>query len=193
MEEQPMRRYKLTDIFLAFALITLVFPAMVLAQTDPGPTWKGVPLIPVITALATVITGIFAYLGRKIGAANDAAAAQRNAAAAMIRLGAIAFALVGKLWDRLSREFQLRFADGVIDAADKLAFRKIVAEELEEFTSKEELEKLAVAAGLPMPGIIAWVAEYAIDRLTKAHNPSISEVSATAYPVRDDLAIPSDG
>jgi hypothetical protein len=178
---------RISKFTMFFIFTVLVFPLAVLAQEvagDAGPTWKGIPILPVLSVLATIITGLLGLVGRRISAANAAAERASKAQAAMVRLAAIGFALVGKLWGRLSREFQLRFADGKIDDADRAAFRDIVEEELEAFTSREELQKIAEAAGLPLPGIVAWVAEYAIDRLTKAHDPRASDVSAGTFAVK---------
>lgn len=171
--------------FLVFVVALLLVPLVTLAQdsTMPGPTWNGIPLLTLFGLLATVITGLLTYLSKKIGAANEAAAAQSSASAAMIRLGAIGFAMVGDLWTTFSAEFQKRIADGQIDADDRAAFRALITTKVEQYTSREELEKLAVAARLPLPGIIAWLAEYAIDRLTQAHDTRNTTVSAGAFPV----------
>jgi hypothetical protein len=167
------------------ALLVVALPAPAFAQADgDGFVWNGIPLGPVLALLATIVTGILGYLSRKIAAANDAARNQATVQAAMVRLGAIAFAMAGDLWDELSREFQARVADGTFDADDRAAFKALIQRKIEHYTTKEELEKLAVAARLPMPGILAWVAEWVIDRLSKAHDPNVTEVAAGAFPVK---------
>lgn len=166
-------------------LAVLLSPAAVLAQTeaDPGPSYRGVPLSPLFAVLATVVTALLGWLGRKLASANEAAKEASKAQLALTRLGAIAFAMVGDLWTDFSREFQVRIADGKIDADDRLAFRALVDAKVEKYTSREELGKLAAALNLPMPGVIAWLAEWAIDRLTAAHDPDVPAVSSGAYPV----------
>jgi hypothetical protein len=165
------------------AVVFLATPAI--AQEvfqDTGPTWKGISILPLISALATIVTGLFAWLGRKIGAANDAAKDKSTVEAAFIRLGAVAFAMAGDLWTKLSTEYQTRIADGSFDAADREAFKTIIGREIERYTSREELVKLAEATKLPLPGVIAWVAEWIIDRLTKANDPDIVAVPSMYAP-----------
>lgn len=186
---------KITSLMKFLVVLTITFLAtQAIAQEvmDTGPTWKGIPLLPLITTLATIITGLFTWLGRKIGAANDAAKNKANAEAAFIRLGAVAFAMAGDLWTILSNEFQVRIADGTFDKADRDAFKEIINRQIEKYTSREELEKLAAATGLPLPGVIAWIAEWVIDRLTKANDPDIMEVPSMYAPrVQGTLADPS--
>ena len=169
---------------IIFAVCFAFVPLFALAQ-EAGTgaiTYKGFDLTPVITILLTLAASAFSWAKLKIAKANEAAAQKENAAAAFVRLGAIAFAMAGELWGVLSAEFQTRIADGKIDADDRAAFKSIIEQKIEKFTSKAELEKLAKAANLPLPGVIAWVAEYVIDRITKAHDASNSSVSAKAFP-----------
>lgn len=179
-----MKRSSYLEILVAAALVAVVFPLVALAQaTGTGPSYRGFDLGPIIAGLVTVIGALLAWVGRKIAKAQEASAEQSRAETAALRLAAIGLAMVGDLWHELSREFQLRIADGKIDADDREAFRQMVAAKIEQYTSADELKKIAEALGLPLPGIIARVAEYVIDRLTKAHDPSTPEVSAKAYPV----------
>jgi hypothetical protein len=169
-----------------FVLVALMLPFAALAQEATGPTFKGFDLTPVIAGLVAVIGALLTWVSRKVASSQAASADKSRAETAAIRLAAIGLAMVGDLWDEMSREFQLRIADGEIDADDREAFRHLVSAKIEQYTSADELKKIAEALGLPLPGIIARVAEYAIDRLTKAHDPSTPEVSAKAYPVAAD-------
>jgi hypothetical protein len=166
-------------------LAALAVPAVALAQpVEVQPVViKGWDITPFIGAFLFAMTALLTYLAKKIGAAQDAVKAESGAKAAAVRLGAIGFAMIGDLWDSLSREFQTRIADGVIDANDRAAFGKIVESKIEKYTSADELKKIAEALSLPLPGIIAKIVEYAIDRLTRAHDPEMTDVSAKAYPV----------
>ena len=178
-----MKRLGYIDLLILFAL---TFPLAALAQAatgDSGPTFHGFDLTPIISGLVVVVGALFTWLARKVAASQDASAEKSRAETAGLRLAAIGLAMVGDLWNELSREFQLRIADGKIDADDREAFRTLIASRIETYTSAEELKKIAEALGLPLPGIIARVAEYVIDRLTKAHDPLTPEVSAKAYPV----------
>lgn len=169
--------------FVALALPAFVF-AQTLAQESTGFTFKGFDLTPLIAGLVAVVGGLLAWVGRRISSAQQASAELSRAETAGLRLAAIGLAMVGDLWDEMSREFQVRIADGKIDADDREAFRRLVAGKIETYTSADELKKIAEALGLPLPGIIARVAEYVIDRLTKAHDPVVLEVSDLAYPVK---------
>jgi hypothetical protein len=184
-------RYRLLDVMVSLALVALFFPLLALAQAatpSTGPTFRGYDLTPLIGAAVTILTGLFAWLAKKIAAAQSASAEASRAQTAQLQLAAIGLAMVGDLWNELSREFQLRIADGKIDADDRQAFRDLIQSRIEKYTSADELRKIAEALGLPLPGIIAKVAEYVIDRLTKAHDPSTPDVSAKAYPVDEPAA-----
>jgi hypothetical protein len=182
-----MKRTGYLDLLIAAAFAALLFPLAALAQTSApaGPTFKGFDLTPLIAGAITIVGALFAWLARKIAAAQTASAEKSRAELAALQLGAIGLAMVGDLWTELSAEFQRRVADGKIDAEDREAFRRLVAAKIEKYTSAEQLKVIAEALGLPLPGIIAKVAEYVIDRLTKAHDGAIVEVSAKAYPVAE--------
>lgn len=189
-----MRRFTFVELLLVAALVTVAVPLVVLAQTTAtGPTIRGFDLTPIIAGAIAVIGAVFAWLSRRIADSQAAAAERSRAETAALRLGAIGLAMVGDLWNELSREFQLRIADGKIDADDREAFRQLVAGKIEKYTSADELKTIAEALGLPLPGIIARVAEYVIDRLTRAHDPSITDVSAKAYPVDAEPAFTDAG
>lgn len=149
-------------------------------------TFKGWDITPLVGIAITVITAALGLVAKKIAAWSASSTALTNTQRAQIKLAEIGFSMVGDLWTQFSREFQLRIADGKIDAEDREEFKRLVSENIEKYTSKEELAKIADALGLPLPGIIARVVEYVIDRLTKAHDPSTPEVSAKAYPVDED-------
>lgn len=189
-----MRYFMFVGLLLVAAFVAVAVPLVVLAQTTAtGPTIRGFDLTPIIAGLIAVIGAVFAWLSRRIAVSQEAAAERSRAETAGLRLAAIGLAMVGDLWNELSREFQLRIADGKIDADDREAFRQLVASKIETYTSAEELKKIAEALGLPLPGIIARVAEYVIDRLTRAHDPSITDVSAKAYPVDGEPAFTDAG
>lgn len=178
-----MNRFILTAL-----AVLVVFPVIALAQTlaqeSTGFTFRGFDLTPILSGLVLVIGAAFAWVSKKIAAANTATAANAGASTALLKLGNIGFSMAGDLWSQFSVEFQKRIADGKIDADDREYFRLMVKQNIEKYTSAEELKKIADALGLPLPGIIARVAEYIIDRLTKAHDPVIEEVSDLAYPVK---------
>ena len=176
------KKGKRWDGLLVLALLAL--PFTVLAQeAAPAITFRGFDLSPLIGLLITIVTGLFAWLARRIAAAQAASAQQSAAQTALLKLSALALTMAGELWSEFSAEFQRRIADGQIDAADREAFRQLVAAKIEKYTSAEELRKIAEALGLPLPGIIAKVTEFVIDRLAKAHDPVIQDVSAKAFPV----------
>ncbi len=144
-------------------------------------TFKGLDLTPLLQVLISTVVPIVA--GLLLRAQNKIAAANAQDAA-WKRLAGIGLAIAGDLWHSLSTEFQTMIADGKIDEAERAAIKKMVEQKLEQYTSRGEIEKIAVALGLPLPAVIAWVAEYLIDRLTKAHDPMTPDVAEGAYPVR---------
>lgn len=183
-------------ILFTFACIAILhgYPcsSVALAQTavtaPAGPTYHGFDLTPLISGLVVIIGGLLAWLGRKVAAASSASEQLSKAQRAQLQLAGIGLAMVGDLWNELSVEFQLRIADGKIDADDRAAFKRIVEAKLEKYSSAEQMKGIAEALGLPLPGVIAKIVEYIIDRLTKAHDPRIAEVSAKAYPIDADDA-----
>jgi hypothetical protein len=133
-------------------------------------TFKGIDLTQIIGIVISIIGALLVKAQAKIAASSAKSAA-------WAQLANIGLSMVRDLWDDLSREFQARVADGVIDAADKEEFRRIVSEKVEQYTSRAELSKIASTIGLPMPGLIAWLAEFLIDRLVKAFDADTPEVA----------------
>jgi hypothetical protein len=106
-----------------------------------------------------------------------------KADSAWAKLANIAIALAGKAWERVGPEVQKALADGKITAEERAAIEAAVMQVVEEATDKATLEQIGAAVGLPMPGIIAWIASYFIDKWTAAHDPSNTSVSKLAFPV----------
>jgi hypothetical protein len=177
-----MKHVGYVQLLLAVAFLAAFTPLLALAQAT-GPTYKGFDLTPLIAGVITLLGGLLAWVSRKVAAAQTASAEKSRGELALLRVAAIAMAMAGDLWNELAREFQVRVADGSIGPGDREAFRQIVAAKIEEYTSADELAKLAAALGLPLPGLIAKVAEFIIDRVTKAHDVTIQDVSAKAFPV----------
>jgi hypothetical protein len=141
-------------------------------------TYKGIDMTQIILA-------VIAIVGMLLTKAQQKLADSKAQESAYARLGVIGLAMLADLWDELSREFQLAIADGNITADERAVLRKVIEAKIEKYSSRGELQKLAEALKLPIPGIIAWFAEYAIDRLTAAHNPANSRVSEAAYPIKE--------
>lgn len=141
-------------------------------------TYKGIDLSGLISVVIAIVGALLTKITAKLAASNAKQAA-------WAQLANIGLAMVRDLWDELSREFQARIADGMVDAADKDALRAIISAKVEVYTSKAELEKIAKAVGLPLPGVIAWLAEYMIDRLVKSFDANTPEV-ADSFVVKDE-------
>lgn len=138
--------------------------------------WKGIDLTQLIAGIIAIIGALLARAQTKIAEGN----AERNAWA---RLAVIGLAMANDLWESLTITYQQDMVDGKLD---RELYTKILGDKLEKYTSKEELEKIAKAVKLPVPGILAWLAEYIIDRILAAHNPANAGVSAKQYPVTSE-------
>jgi hypothetical protein len=89
-------------------------------------------------------------------------------------------------WQTLASAVQVRVADGTFSAQDRAEIEAIVGQLLTKYTSSEELTKITEALGLPLPGIIAKIAAYIIDRVTTAHDPDLvtaQSAAPAAFPV----------
>lgn len=179
-----MRKMTYMQLLFAASIGAFFFPVSIALAQEAMTQAPSNPLFTILSAVIPIITLLFTWVGNKIASANEAAKQKHNVEAAFIRLGAVAFAMAGDLWGQLASEYQNRVADGSIDAKDREAFRALIDQNIEKYTSRAELEKLAAATGLPLPGVIAWIAEWVIDRLTKANDPKIMEVPSM-YPPRD--------
>ena len=108
---------------------------------------------------------------------------------ALVKLGAIAVALAGRAWDRLSPMVQAALADGRMTQEERTAIEEAVRELVKDFASADDLTKIAEAVGLPLPGLLAKLAAMVIERFAFAHDPDIATASALVYPV----AAPGEG
>ena len=166
-------------------MLAVFLPWCAFAQ-DPaagvGMSWNGIPLGPILALLGTIVTGLLGWLATRVSGWAKTQQQQSAATAALARLATVGMAMLGDLWASFDAEFQKRFADGKIDAEDREAFRKLIDQAIDKYTSRAELEKVAQAAGLPVAGAIAWLAEWAIDRLMQARDPRNAAVPAGAYP-----------
>lgn len=198
VKEKTMKmRSFLGSIGLALcAVLFLGLPLLALAQavgTAPGAgapplaTYRGIDLTPIIGAVISGIGLALTWLIHKMqasrAAADAAAATTSSAQFALIRVGELGVLMLGRTWDALSPKMQVMLADGKITAEERAEIEAILRDLLDEFTSEDELEKLARALGLPLAGVIAKIASFVIEKFTAAHDPTIPTVSANAYPV----------
>jgi hypothetical protein len=153
-------------------------------------TKYGIDMGTVLKLVASIVTALLGLLAAKMQRSKadaDAAAADKSRAdLALLRLGTIGVAMLGRAWDRLSPLVQAALADGKITAEERAAIEAAVKGLLSEFTSEDELAEIGRALGLPMAGIIAKIASFLIDRWTQAHDPTVPTVSAKAFPVGAD-------
>jgi hypothetical protein len=146
-------------------------------------TYKGIDLSAVITGLMTIVTALIGWVAVFVKRKQEAATAESKATQAWLKLAEVVTAIAGKGWDRLGPELQTALADGKIDAAERTKIEEVAKALLDEVTDAGTLEVLAKAVGLPVPGIVAWIASKLIDLWTQAHDPDIPTVSSKAYPV----------
>lgn len=135
-------------------------------------TFKGIDLTQIVLALVAVIGFLLQRAQAKLADASTQDAAYK-------RLAVIGLSMVADLWGALTEAYRQDMLDGTLD---RELYKKIIEEKIEKYTSRAELEKLATAAKLPVPGIIAWLAEFAIDRIMSAHDPDNIGVPQV-YPV----------
>lgn len=146
-------------------------------------TFKGIDLSPVMTALMTIVTALIGWVAVYIKRRQEAATAESKATQAWLKLAEVVTLIAGRGWERIGPEVQAALADGKIDAAERAKIEEVAKKLLDEVTDTGTLELLAKAVGLPVPGIIAWIASKLIDLWTQAHDPDILTVSTKAYPV----------
>lgn len=148
-------------------------------------TWNGIDLSGILGTVVSVVGALLGWLLMVIRKKQEASAAQTKAETAILKLSEIAAMLAGKAWAELSPKVQAAFAnDGKIDPTERAEIETVIAKLVEEFTDAASLKEIASALGLPMPGIIARIAAYIIDMVTKAHDPEIlNSMSPSAFPV----------
>lgn len=135
-----------------------------------------VPLMPVILqALAGLVVAGLGWLTLTVKN-------KMNAQSAWAKLAEIAVALAGRAWDRLGPVVQTALVDGKITADERAQIEATAKAVLAEVADEKTLEDVAKAVGLPVPGIIAWLASQFIDRWVAAHDVARTDVSAGAYP-----------
>lgn len=142
--------------------------------------------------LANVMPALGALLVAGLGYLTTIIQKKMKADSAWTKLANIGVALAGKAWDRLGPTVQAALADGKITAEERAAIEQAAVDLLDEVTDKKTLEEIASAVGLPLPGIIAWLASGFIDTWTKAHDPANTDVSVKAFPVATAPAAASD-
>lgn len=144
--------------------------------------------------LANVMPALGALLVAGLGYLTTIIQKKMKADSAWTKLANIGVALAGKAWDRLGPTVQTALVDGKISAEERATIEKAAMDLLDEVTDRKTLEEIASAVGLPLPGIIAWLASGFIDTWSKAHDPANTTVSAKAFPVQSPaaLAVASD-
>ena len=152
-------------------------------------TWNGIDLSGILSIVVTIITGLLGWAATSLKKKADADAAASKAATAVVKLGQIGLAMATDAWQTLAPAIQARLADGSFSADDRKDVEGMVAQLLSKYTSSDELTKITSALGLPLPGIIAQIAAFIIDRVTKAHDPDLltGTASPMAFPVADDF------
>lgn len=148
-------------------------------------TWNGIDLSGILGTIVSVVGALLGWLLMVIRKRQEASAAQTKAETALLKLGEIAAMLAGKAWAELSPKVQAALAnDGKIDPAERAEIEAIIAKLVVEFTEADSLKEIASALGLPLPGVIARIAAYIIDMVTKAHDPDIvTSMAPSAFPV----------
>lgn len=139
-------------------------------------------IVGVVLSLVAALIGLAAS---KVRAASEASAAKSKTESAMLKVAALATSLAGRAWDKLSPQLQLALADGAISATERADIERSVKELLADFTSSDDLEKLAVALGLPMPLLIGKIASMLIGMFTSAHDVTNTATSALQYPLKE--------
>lgn len=155
-------------------------------------TYKGIDLTPLITLAISLLSTLLGWAGLKVGRAADAAKAEKTAQAALLRIGVLATTILGRAWDTLAPQVQAAIADGKVTAEERAALERAVRSLVGQFVGEDELEQLARAIGLPLPGLIAKLASMVLDQFTKAHDPDVPTESALAFPVAAPAAGFSD-
>lgn len=156
-------------------------------------TWNGVDMTSIITALAGIITALLGWAANSIRKRQEADAANTRAQTALLKLGAIAIAMAGRAWDKLSPAIQQAMADGKITAEERGAIEAEVQALLKDFTSSDDLAQIASALGIPLPGLVAKIAAMLIEKFAFAHDPGNVTVSAKAFPVTSGLPADDPG
>ena len=156
-------------------------------------TFKGIDLSPLLQVIMSLVLGLFGWAATALKKKADADTAASKAQTALLKLGQIGLAMATDAWQTLAPAVQVRVADGNFSAQDRADIEAMVGKLLEKYTSSDELQKITEALGLPLPGIIAKLAAFIIDRITSAHDPQLlNTASPAAFPVSGrDLTDPS--
>ena len=156
--------------------------------------FKGIDLSPLLTIVVSLVTGLFGWLATSLRKKAEADTAASKATTALLKLGEIALAMATDAWQTLAPAVQARLADGTFSAQDRAEIEAMVGTLIGKYTSSDELAKITSALGLPLPGIIAKIAAFIIDRVTRAHDPEILDSqSPLAFPVSTRITDVSDG
>jgi len=139
-------------------------------------------LVSMIPYIVPVVTGLLAWVANSIAKRNSAAAAESKALTAGLKLAAIGAALLQKGWTHIGPEVQTALADGKIDESERATIEASIRELLKDVTDEATLKEISDALGLPLPGVIAKIASYLIEKWTQAHDPVVVTASANTYP-----------
>ena len=155
-------------------------------------TWNGVDMTSILTALAGIITALLGWAANSIRKKQEADAANTKAQTALLKLGAIALAMAGRAWDKLSPDIQAALADGKMSPEERAHIEAEVQALLKDFASADDLEEIGKALGIPLPGLVAKIAAMLIEKFAFAHDASNPAVSAKVYPVAPGGLDPND-
>jgi hypothetical protein len=139
-------------------------------------------IISMLPYLIPVITGLLTWLTASIAKKNADLSKESKTQAALIKLGVIGVALLQKGWDHIGPEVQTALADGTISTEERATIEASVKELLADATDTGTLEEVGKALGLPLAGVIAWIASFLIGKWTEAHDPAVPASSANTYP-----------
>jgi hypothetical protein len=191
-----MKRLRLPAIFaiaVAIALVPFLVSAASVALGEPAPapvaTFRGFDLTPLIGALLLLVSGVITWVGKRISAAQAASAETSRAEKAALQLAEVATMLADRAWVTLAPTVQTIIADGNVTAEERAqlesVLRRILDDSTQTLVSKETLEGIASALGLPFAGLVARLASSILGIFVKAHTPENREVEAGQFPVYD--------
>jgi hypothetical protein len=149
-------------------------------------TFKGVDLTGLLTALIAIVGTLLGWAATWVKKKQQADVEASKVTAAWVKLAAIATAAIGKAWAKLDAEYQQRIVDGAFSPEDREALEKMIPDVLLSVVDKATLEEIATTVGIPFPGLVAWVANFFLDKYAKAHDPNVVTESKLAFPITAD-------
>lgn len=140
----------------------------------------------VTNILIPVVLTAGAWLTAKIGQHFGAKASLTKAQQAQQSVFLLVTSMAGRAWSKLEEPVKRIYRDGIVSLDERKELEALINDLVYDFTSKDDLERLAKALNMPLSGLIATIAELVLHRFVAAHDPDDASVPAGQFKIAPD-------